>query len=110
MKQIELKNIIVQFLNEMIDQWFDDNMLLNGIAKTIVKANMNKYDNIIDMVTDNNGNVLINELLDNIGDSFIGDGIRIDLRQYNNLFPNRILLFDKNDFQHFKNKLLKRMD
>lgn len=107
MKASEVKIKVQSFLNDMIDMWFEDNQLFQGIAKTVVKANINKYDNIINYLTDDKGNVLVEDLLNNIGDSFIKDGIEIDLRKFNTFLPNRILLFDKSDFQRLKDSLLK---
>ena len=107
MKKGELKIRVQDFLNDMIEQWFGDNKLFEGVAKTILKANINKYDNVIDMLTDADGNVLVEDLLNNIGDSFIGNGIEMDLRKFNSLLPNRVLIFDKSDFNKLKEILLK---
>lgn len=107
MKKGELKIRVQDFLNDMIGQWFGDNKLFEGVAKTILKANINKYDNVIDMLTDADGNVLVEDLLNNIGDSFIGNGIEMDLRKFNSLLPNRVLIFDKSDFNKLKETLLK---
>lgn len=107
MKKGELKVKVQHFLDDMIHQWFGDNKLYEGVAKTILKANINKYDNIIDMVTDADGNVLVEDLITNVGDAYIGDGIEMDLRKFNSLLPNRVLIFDRNDYKRLKDTLLK---
>lgn len=107
MKKGELKIKVQDFLNDMIEQWFGDNKLFQGVAKTILKASINKYDNIIDMVTDADGNVLVEDLITNVGDEYIGNGIEMDLRKFNSLLPNRVLIFDKSDYNRLKDILLK---
>lgn len=107
MKKGELKIIITNHLNKQIDMWFDSNTLQDNIArtfaKTIVKANQNKFDNLIDMLTNENGDVLVDELLNN----FEFQDITIDLTQYSSLLPRKILIFSKSDFEALKNALKK---
>ena len=107
MKKGELKIKVLNYFNRQIDMWFDSNSLQDNIArtfaKTIVKANQNKFDNIIDMLTDENGEVLVDELLDN----FEFQDISIDLTQYSSLLPRKILIFSRSDFEALKNELKK---
>ena len=107
MKKGELKMIITNHLNKQIDMWFDSNTLQDNIArtfaKTMVKANQNKFDNIIDMLTDENGDVLVDDLLDN----FEFQDISIDLTQYSSLLPRKILIFSRSDFEELKNAIKK---
>lgn len=99
--------IISNHLNKMVDSWFDTNTLADNIAKsfakTMIKANQNKYDNIIDMVTDENGDVLVDNLLNNI--EF--NDITIDLTKFSSLFPRKILIFSKSDFEELKQAIKK---
>ena len=107
MKKGELKMIITNHLDKQIDGWFDTNTLQDNIArsfaKTMVKANQNKFDNIIDMLTDENGDVLVDELLNN----FEFQDFTIDLTQYSSLLPRKILIFSKSDFEQLKNAIKK---
>lgn len=107
MKKGELKMIITNHLNKQIDGWFDTNTLQDNIArsfaKTMVKANQNKFDNIIDMLTDENGDVLVDDLLNN----FEFQDFTIDLTQYSSLLPRKILIFSKSDFEELKNAIKK---
>lgn len=99
--------IITNHLNKQIDMWFDTNTLQDNIArsfaKTMVKANQNKFDNIIDMLTDENGDVLVDDLLNN----FEFQDFTIDLTQYSSLLPRKILIFSKSDFEELKNAIKK---
>lgn len=107
MKKGELKMIITNHLNKQIDGWFDTNTLQDNIArsfaKTMVKANQNKFDNVIDMLTDENGDVLVDDLLNN----FEFQDFTIDLTQYSSLLPRKILIFSKSDFEELKNAIKK---
>lgn len=107
MKKGELKMIIINHLNKQIDGWFDTNTLQDNIArsfaKTMVKANQNKFDNIIDMLTDENGDILVDDLLNN----FEFQDFTIDLTQYSSLLPRKILIFSKSDFEELKNAIKK---
>lgn len=107
MKKGELKMIITNHLNKQIDGWFDTNTLQDNIArtfaKTMVKANQNKFDNVIDMLTDENGDVLVDDLLNN----FEFQDFTIDLTQYSSLLPRKILIFSKSDFEQLKNAIKK---
>ena len=105
MKKGELKIKVSNYFNRQIDEWFDTNSLQDNLArtfaKTIVKANQNKFDNIIDMLTDENGDVLVDDLLNN----FEFQDFTIDLTQYSSLLPRKILIFSKSDFEALKNEL-----
>ena len=107
MKKGELKMKITNHLDKQIDMWFDTNTLQDNIArsfaKTMVKANQNKFDNIIDMLTDENGDVLVDDLLNN----FEFKDITIDLTQFSSLLPRKILIFSRSDFEALKNELKK---
>ena len=105
MKKGELKIKVLNYFNRQIDMWFDSNSLQDNIsrtfAKTMVKANQNKFDNIIDMLTDENGDVLVDDLLNN----FEFQDFTIDLTQYSSLLPRKILIFSRSDFEELKNAL-----
>lgn len=109
MVKSELKEIISKFMIDMMDEWFDDNQLFKALGKTVIQANVNRFDGVIDMLTDENGNVLINELIENIGDTFIGNGIQIDLTKYSSFLPPKVLLFSKNDWNNLINEIKKGM-
>lgn len=104
------KTKMTNYLHRLVNQWFDTtstvDIMANGLAKTIIKANMNKYDVLLEMFTDENGDILINDLIDNLGDRLIGDGIQIDLRaifpQFKAILPPKVLLYSRKDLDELK--------
>lgn len=98
MKKSELKTRLIKGINKMVDEWFDDNLFFNGIAHTIVKANQNKFDNIIDLITDENDDVLVDDII-----NYMTDDIQIDLTKYSSLLPNKILILSKEDVKQIIN-------
>lgn len=110
MKSDVFKIKMTNYLNGLVNGWFDGvsmpDIFLNGLLKTAIKANINKYDDILAMFTDENGDILISDLIDNLGDRLVGDGIQIDLKavfpQYKAFLPNKVLLFSKSDLEALK--------
>lgn len=94
MQTSEAKAVIVKHLNKLITEWFADKPLIQAFAKTALQANLNKYDSILEMLTDEKGNLLVDELIDNLG---IKNGYEIDLTTISPLLPNRILIISKSD-------------
>lgn len=103
MKKNELKPILKDFLIEMMNGWFSDKPFFNVIGIQLINSNINKYDNIFELFSDENGDIDIENLLDSILGSMEKD-YEIDLQQFSPLLPNRILLISKNDI---KNLLMK---
>ena len=101
MKRNEFKNRLSLFLKRRIYEWFEDMPFVKGIALSIVDANINKYEPLIDMLTDENGEVDVNGLINNLSD--VENQIKIDLTTISPILPHRVLLIDKKDF----NELLK---
>lgn len=110
MKKDIFKTKMTNYLHKLVNQWFDTtstvDIMANGLAKTIIKANINKYDALLDLFTDENGDILVNDLIDNLGDTLIGDGIQIDLRaifpQFKAILPPKVLLYSKQDLNELK--------
>lgn len=98
MKKEQLKPVIADFLKKMIGEWFPDKPLWRGLGISIIDANINKYDNIIDMFADENDNIDVDGILNNLTNA-IEDDFKIDLQQYSPLLPNRILLISKEDIK-----------
>lgn len=116
MKKSEFKLRALNYINNIIDGWFPNDTfndsIVNGIAKTAIKANQNKFDDMLDVITDDKGELLIEDLLKNIGSNFIGDnGVKMDLREFARPFlgnyvamlPNKILIYTKEDFNDLVN-------
>ena len=94
MKTNDAKQVIVNHLNKLITEWFGDKPIIQAVAKTALQASINKYDNLLEMLTDNDGNLLINELIANLG---INNGVEIDLSTISPLLPNRVVIISKSD-------------
>lgn len=101
MKRDELKPILQGFLTDMMESWFNDKPLIKTLGYSLIKANINKYDALLDMFADEAGNIDVEDILNGIGDT-MEDAYKIDLEQFSPLLPKRILLIDKTDI----NKLL----
>lgn len=96
MQTSEAKAVIVKHLNKLITEWFGDKPLIQAIAKTALQANINKYDNLLEMLTNEKGELMVNELFNNLG---IMNGYQIDLTTISPLLPNRIVLITKEDIE-----------
>lgn len=99
MKKDDLKPILKDFLGKMMNEWFDDKPLFKTLGNSLINANINKYDNVLDMFADENGNIDVEGILNNIGDA-MEESYKIDLQQFSPLLPNRILLISKEDINN----------
>lgn len=88
----ELKVAVEDGLYKMVDLWFEE-PIYRAIGRTVVKANINKFDGMLEWITDADGNVMVDDIIDNIGD------IEIDLTRYSSLLPRRILLLSVDDMK-----------
>lgn len=78
--------------------WFSDKPLIQAIGITVVQTNLNKFDGVIDMLTDENGNVNIDGLIENLG-NVVEQDYTIDLTTISPYLPSRILIISKNDIK-----------
>ena len=92
MKKEDLKPKLQAFLRQMMSEWFADKSFLKGLGIALVDANVNKYDSILDMFADENGEIDVEGIIKNMDDR-----IEIDLQQLSPILPNRILLITKSD-------------
>jgi hypothetical protein len=76
----------------MMSEWFADKSFLKGLGIALVDANVNKYDSILDMFADENGEIDVEGIIKNMDDR-----IEIDLQSLSPILPNRILLITKSD-------------
>ena len=96
MKKEQLKPIIQDFLHKMCEAWFTDKPLWRTLGVSLIDANINKYDNVLDMFADENGEIDVNGILNSVGDT-MENAYQIDLSQFSPILPNRILLISKED-------------
>lgn len=93
-----VKSLISNKLIRLMGEWFPDKPLFQALGITIVQTNVNKFDGLIDMLTDENGNVNTAQLIENLGDAVEKD-MTIDLTQISPYLPNRVLIITKEDIQ-----------
>lgn len=98
MKIQEFKTIVSDFLKGMIEQWFPDKVLVKGLALTLIDANINKFDNLISLFADENGDIDTDSLINNLGDTLEKD-MTIDLTEFSPYLPKRILIIGKEDIK-----------
>lgn len=102
MKKEELKDNLHKGLYGLVDEWFDGSnlpdTLFNGMAKTVISSNINKFDGYMELITNENGDIMTDDLINNVVNQ-LPEKIEIDLKQYINLpfVPNKILILTKND-------------
>ena len=90
----DFKQVITKHLNRLISEWFSDMPLIQALAKTIIKANLNKYDNLLELLTDEKGDIMIEELVTNLN---IRNGYEIDLTTISPLLPARVIIISRSD-------------
>lgn len=78
--------------------WFGDKPLIQAIGITIVQTNVNKFDGVIDMLTDETGEVNVDGLIENLG-SILEQDYTIDLTTISPYLPSRILIISKEDIK-----------
>ena len=99
-----LKDIVSKKIIQLMSEWFNDKPLIQAIGITIIQTNVNKFDGLIDMLTDNEGNVNIDGLVENLGNTLEQD-YTIDLTTISPYLPNRILIISKSDIQNLIEEL-----
>lgn len=96
MKKEQLKPIVQDFLHKMCEAWFSDKPLWKSLGISLVDANINKYDSVLDMFANEEGEIDINTILNSVGDA-MENAYQIDLSQFSPILPSRILLISKED-------------
>lgn len=106
MRVEEFKVRTINKLFNIIDGWFDNGFqdgMINGVLKTIVKANQNKYDELLKVFTDEQGNIDLSEIRKQM-EKVIPENLEMDLKDYANkmgvppyLVPNKVLILPKKD-------------
>jgi hypothetical protein len=99
MTKDELKPILKEFLTNMMNDWFSDKPIWKTLGNSLITANINKYDNVLDMFADEHGDIDVEGIINNIGDA-MEDSFKIDLQEFSPLLPNRILLISKQDIKN----------
>lgn len=108
MKKEHFKPVVSNFLKGMMDEWFEDRPLWKGLGISLIDANINKYDTLIDMFADENGDIDIENLKKNIGETIV-EPFKIDLTTISPILPNRVLLIGKADIDRLFKMLFQSM-
>lgn len=104
MKKNEVKKIVSDYLIKMMGDWFPDKPLVKALGITAIQANTNKFDGVIDMISDENGDVNIDGLVENLKD-YLDKDLQIDLTTISPFLPQRVLIVTKTDMNELINKL-----
>lgn len=110
MTQTQLESALTTWASNIIDVWFADNALLAPVFKTIIKANMYRIRDLVQLVTDSDGNILIDELLDNYEQYIPAEGLRLDAKKLlgDNMITRNISIkiLERGDIQQLKQIIL----
>lgn len=104
MKKSEVKKIVSDYLIKMMGDWFPDKPLVKALGITAIQANTNKFDGVIDMISNENGDVNIDGLVENLGE-YLNKDLQIDLTTISPFLPQRVLIVTKTDMNELVNKL-----
>lgn len=104
MNKNAIKDIISKKIITLMRDWFSDKPLIQAIGITVVQTNLNKFDPLLDMLTDEQGNVNIDGLIDNLGD-IVKQDYTIDLTTISPYLPSRVLIISKTDIESLINEI-----
>lgn len=109
MTKEEIKKKFKEVAEMKINNWFPSDAYQDKVAKaisyTLLEANIDKYDRLLDSFTDKDGNILIFNILDILISEF--EDIEIDITKYNMPFlPDKVLLITKNDLIMLKQTIM----
>lgn len=103
----EVKMKVSNALLNMIDTYFGGNNMsekfINSTLKIIVKQNIYKIDSVLHMFADQNGEIDINEIINEYSNIIDENGVTINLKEYVNndmlksFIPNKILIIKRED-------------
>lgn len=102
MKKEEFTTNVLNQLDVLINEWFDSNtvqdQITKALAKTVLETNVNKVQPMLDIFSDENGEVRTDILMKHL-ENVLPEKIEIDLKKYINMafVPNKILLLTKDD-------------
>lgn len=109
MKKTQVKTIISNKLIRLMGDWFGDRPLIQALGITIVQTNVNKFDGLLDMLTDEQGEVNVKDLIDNLG-TILEQDMTIDLSTISPYLPKRVIIITKSDIKEITDELLKDVD
>lgn len=106
MKIEEFKIRTINKLYSLLDGWFDNGIqdgIINGVLKTVIKANQYKYDELLKVFTDEQGELDLSEISKQMM-RVVPENTELDLKEMANRFnvatylvPNKVLILSKKD-------------
>jgi len=107
MKIQEIKLKLNSSLNQLIDTYFSNptvsEKMINATLKVLVKQNIHKVDDVLNMFADENGDINPQDILVEYANQIDDNGLVIDLKQYvknemiRQMLPNKVLILKKED-------------
>lgn len=107
MKIQEIKLKLNSSLNQLIDTYFSNptvsEKMINATLKVLVKQNIHKVDDVLNMFADENGDINPQDILVEYANQIDENGLVIDLKQYvknemiRQMLPNKVLILKKED-------------
>lgn len=104
MNKNEIKDIISKKIITLMRDWFADKPLIQAIGITIVQTNVNKFDGLLDMLTNDEGEINVDALIENLG-PIVEQDYTIDLTTISPLLPKRVLIISKEDIKAIINEI-----
>lgn len=110
MKRENVIEAVMKWADGLIDAWFP--LYLRPTIKVMLKANQHKLSSVIDLFTDANGNILINELIEEYINLIPEDGLMLNAME---LFGDNIVtrnisikVLERSDIRELKQMLTKK--
>lgn len=104
MNKNEIKDIISKKIITLMRDWFADKPLIQALGITIVQTNVNKFDGLLDMLTNDEGEINVDALIENLG-PIVEQDYTIDLTTISPLLPKRVLIISKEDIKAIINEI-----
>lgn len=108
MKKVNAVSGIMEWAEGLVDAWFP--VYLRPAVKTALKANQHRVSSVVDVFTDANGNVLINDLIDEYINLIPEEGYQLSAVEIfgDNMITRNISIkvLERSDLHSLKNLLL----
>lgn len=112
MKKDEFKLRLNNAAERLINAYFGENNVVEKIAnstlKVMLKQNIGKIDSMLEMFTDENGDVDADTIIETYAEQITEAGVPFDIRDYvkndvvRGFLPNKSLIIKKSDIMRIK--------
>lgn len=107
MKINEFKLKLTSGLNDLINVYFGESTvadkMINSTLKLIVKNNIHKLDDVMELLADKDGEINVHELVDEFVGQIDENGVHFDIKNFvksdlvKSFLPDKILVITKDD-------------